>query len=332
TFDCNFLHTNQADEPKVEGRKVGVFLDNEIGFGDSGFFLTPGARFDWVERNPQATDAFLNNPARPELPNSFSDTAISPKLRLAYRPTDMVELYGQWAMGFRAPTSGELYSTFGGPGTYLRRGNDELVSETSQGIEIGLRYGDDDFGVRAALFHNRYRNFIDAVAVPGFDPTYPFGVTEFQNIDRVRISGVEAAVHKRFDNGFHVMGSLAVARGENLDTGVYLGSVAPVKGVASIGYAAETWGTDLTFIGVGGVSDNSDATFKAPGYGIVDVTAWWKPEQLDGFTVRGGVYNVFDKEHYDAINLRSTTGITSVNQAYFSEPGRFFKVSLAKEF
>lgn len=329
---CGNLHTNQADEPEVDSRRYGFFLDNEIGIGQTGFFLTPGARFDWVERDPKMTPEFARNPTRPGLPNSFSDSAISPKLRLAYRPTDTVELYSQWAMGFRAPTSGELYSTFGGPGTYLRRGNDELVSETSQGIEIGIRFGDENFGVRASLFHNRYRNFIEAVAVPGFDPTYPFGITQFQNLNRVRISGVEAAVHKRFDNGFHVMGSLAVARGENLETGAYLGSVAPLKGVATVGYAAETWGTDLTLIGVSGVSENSDATFKTPGYGIVDVTAWWKPKQLDGFTVRGGVYNVFDKEYYDAINLRSTTGTNDANQAYFSEPGRFFKVSLAKEF
>ncbi|MCO6392666.1 TonB-dependent hemoglobin/transferrin/lactoferrin family receptor [Aliihoeflea aestuarii] len=330
---CSNLHTNQADEPEVDSRKVGFFVDNEIGIGQTGFFITPGARFDWVERDPKMTPEFARNPTRPGLPNSFSDTAVSPKLGLAYRPSDTIELYGQWAMGFRAPTSGELYSTFGGPGTYLRRGNDELVSETSQGIEIGVRYGDEDFGVRASLFHNRYRNFIEAVSADDQNPAvYPFGITEFQNLDRVRISGIEAAVHKRFDNGFHIMGSLAFARGENLETGAYLGSVAPFKGVATVGYAAQTWGTDLTFIGVSGVSDNSDATFKAPGYGIVDVTAWWKPEQLDGFTIRGGVYNLFDKEYYDAINLRSTTGITTANQAYFSEPGRFFKVSLAKEF
>jgi hemoglobin/transferrin/lactoferrin receptor protein len=334
---CANLHTNQADEPEVDNRKFGFFIDNEIGIGQTGFFITPGARFDWVDRDPRMTPEFARNPTRPDLPDAFNDSAISPKIRLAYRPSDTIELYSQWAMGFRAPTSGELYSTFGGPGTYLRRGNDQLQSETSQGIEIGVRYGDENFGVRASLFHNRYRNFIEAVTVPGFDPTYPFGITEFQNLNRVRISGVEAAMHKRFANGFHLAGSLAFARGENLDTGTYLGSVAPLKGVATLGYATQTWGADVTLIGVSGVSDNSDATFKAPGYGIVDVTAWWKPEQLNGFTIRGGVYNLFDKEYYDAINVRSVavtgaSGFTPANQAYLSEPGRFFKVSLAKEF
>ncbi|MCP8894024.1 TonB-dependent hemoglobin/transferrin/lactoferrin family receptor [Shinella daejeonensis] len=329
-FGCNFLHTNQADEPRVDSKRFGIFLDDEIGFGTSGFYLTPGVRFDWVERTPKMTDAFANNYASPALPAEFSDSAISPKLRLAYRPSDLVEVYGQWAMGFRAPTAGELYSTFGGPGTYLRRGNAGLDSETSHGFEVGARLGDEDFGGRFSAFHNRYRNFIEAVTL-GFDPTYPMGVTEFQNLDKVRIMGVELAVHKRFDNGFHVNGALAYAKGENLDTGAYLASVAPLKAVLGVGYATETWGTDLTWIGAKAVSDKSTATFKAPGYGIVDLTAWWSPEKVEGLTVRAGVYNLFDKEYYDAINVRSAT-VTPATQPYFSEVGRSFKISLTQRF
>ncbi|WP_411032963.1 TonB-dependent hemoglobin/transferrin/lactoferrin family receptor [Shinella sp. BYT-45] len=329
---CLNLHTNQADEPKTESRKIGFFVDDEIGLGQSAFYLTPGVRFDWVKRTPKMTDAFDNNASNPALPEGFSDTAISPKLRLAYRPSETLELYGQWAMGFRAPTAGELYSTFGGPGTYLRRGNADLKSETSNGFEIGARMGDDDFGGRISAFHNRYRNFIEAVSASVQDPAvYPFGITEFQNLNRVRITGVEFSVHKRFDSGFHVNGALAYAKGKNLETGTYLGSVAPLKAVLGVGYATETWGTDLTWIGVKSVSSNSDATFKAPGYGIVDLTAWWEPEQVEGLTVRAGVYNLFDKEHYDALNVRSVTA-TAANRQYYSEPGRSFKISLTQRF
>ncbi len=329
---CNNLHTNQADEPEVDGKRFGLFVDDEIGLGDSNFFLTPGGRFDWVDRSPKMTDAFGENASNPELPSSFTDSAFSPKLRVAYRPSDTLEVYGQWAMGFRAPTAGELYSSFGGPGTYLRRGNPNLESETSQGFELGARFGDEDLGFRASIFHNRYRNFIEATTAAVQDRVnYPFGITEFDNLNRVQISGFEFAAHKRFVNGFNVAGSIAFARGENDETGAYLGSVPPIKAVASVGYATEYWGTDLTFIGVQGVSDKSDATFKAPGYGIVDVSAWWKPEQVDGLTIRGGVYNLFDRTYYDSINVRSTT-VTSATDSYFSEPGRHFKLSVAKQF
>lgn len=329
---CAMLHTNQADEPRVDSNRIGLFVDDEIGFGESGFFLTPGVRFDWVERTPKMTPEYARNAASPALPGEFSDTALSPKVRLAYRPNNELEFYGQWAMGFRAPTAGELYSTFGGPGTYLRRGNPDLKSETSNGFEIGARMGDDDFGGRASVFYNRYRNFIEAGTAEVQDPAnYPFGITEYQNLNRVRIAGFELSGYKQFASGFHVRGSLAYARGENLDTGVYLGSVAPVKAVFTTGYATETWGTDVTLIGVKGVSDNSDATFKAPGYGLVDLTAWWSPEQVEGLTVRAGVYNVFDREYYDALNVRNSA-VTALNRPYFSEPGRSFKVSITQRF
>ncbi|WP_447341141.1 hypothetical protein, partial [Mycobacterium tuberculosis] len=37
---CGSLHSNQADMPLVEGGRVGIFLDDKITFGDSGFTLT----------------------------------------------------------------------------------------------------------------------------------------------------------------------------------------------------------------------------------------------------------------------------------------------------
>lgn len=38
---CANLHTNQADTPKVDSSRIGFYIDDEIGFGQSGFTLTP---------------------------------------------------------------------------------------------------------------------------------------------------------------------------------------------------------------------------------------------------------------------------------------------------
>ncbi|MEK1926480.1 MAG: TonB-dependent receptor, partial [Rhizobium giardinii] len=151
--------------------------------------------------------------------------------------------------------------------------------------------------------------------------------------DRVRIYGVELSAHKSFASGFHINGSLTYANGEDLETGLELGSVAPLKGVIGAGYATETWGADVTFIAVKAVSSNSDATFKAPGYGLVDLTGWWKPEKVEDLTVRAGVYNFFDQEYYDAISVRDVTlSAASPDKAFYSEPGRTFKISLTQRF
>ena len=71
-------------------------------------------------------------------------------------------------------------------------------------------------------------------------------------------------------------------------------------------------------------------TTKAKSYGLVDATAWWKPEQLKGFSIQAGVYNIFDETYYDAVSLRDVT--MSQPEAFYSEPGRTFKVSITQRF
>lgn len=344
---CNFLHTNQADTPKVDSKRFGFFIDDEISLDDSPFYLTPGVRFDWLEHSPKMTPEFAANATSPTLPGAFSDAGVSPKLRLGYRPTDTLELFGQWAMAFRAPTAGELYSSFGGPGTYVRIGNPNLETETSHGFEFGAKLGDENFGGRVNLFYNRYKNFIEARSLSaaealalGYNPaSYPFGITGSMNIPNARIYGFEASAHKRFDNGFSVRAGFAYARGEDTDTGAFLPSVAPLKGVIGVAYDTQTWGVGLDFIAAAGARGTTTTSvsggvtsityFSTPGYGIVDLTAWWEPEQIKGLKINAGIYNVFDKTYYDYSSVR-TGG--SQPEAFYSEPGRTFKISLTQKF
>lgn len=342
-FSCNFLHTNQADSPKVNSNRFGVFIDDEIAFGESGFYVTPGIRFDWLEHTPKMTPEFAANATSPVLPPAFEDAGVSPKLRLGYRPNQMVELYGQWAMAFRAPTAGELYSSYGGPGTYARIGNPGLQTETSHGFEVGAKLGDEDFGGRVSLFYNRYSNFIETRALTGaeamalgYNPAlYPFGITGSVNLDRAHIYGAELSVHKRFDNGFSVRAGLAYAQGEDINTGAFLQSVAPFKGVAGVAYDTENWGVGVDFIGVAKargqtvMSGTSMTYFATPSYGVVDMHGWWEPEQIEGLKINAGIYNVFNETYYDYTSVR--TGGTQP-MAFYSEPGRTFKLSLSHKF
>ncbi|HEV7435462.1 MAG TPA: TonB-dependent hemoglobin/transferrin/lactoferrin family receptor [Pseudorhizobium sp.] len=328
---CNFLHTNQSDMPDVDGRMVGIFLEDKIGFGDSAFFLTPGLRYDWYDYDPQETAAYTNGANYTGMPPGQSEGRFSPKLRASYEPDPAVELYAQWAMGFRAPDVSELYLNYGAPGTYLNVGNPNLEPETSNGFEIGANLGDEGLGGHVGAFYNRYRNFIDNESRIDSTGTYPLGITEYFNRDRVRIYGVELSVHRRFDNGIRVYGALSYADGVDLETDEDIRSVPPLKAVLGTGYAAETWGADLIFTAAKGVDDDGDAgTLEAPGYGIFDLTGWWEPEQAKGLTIRAGVYNIFDKAYYDAVNLATIQ--TPQPDEFYSEPGRTFKISLTQRF
>ncbi|SCX06014.1 TonB-dependent hemoglobin/transferrin/lactoferrin family receptor [Agrobacterium rosae] len=342
TPGCSNLHSNQADMPRVDGIRLGLYADDKIEFGTTGFSLTPGVRFDWYDYNTKLTPEYAINPgyAQEGLPPGSDGMRLSPKLLASYQLAPEVELFAQWSMAYRAPTVNELYLNFSNPSSgYGVLGNSDLKPEIGQGFEIGTNLGDDDFGGRITAYHNRYRNFIDTVTLTGV-PGYPAFLQTNFNRDRVSISGFEASVQKRFDGGFNVHGSLAYAYGKDTEANEVIRTVAPFKAIAGIGYEQEKWGVDFTGIFASAMRDDHKATtFDAAGYGIFNLSGWWEPEQTKGLRIQAGIYNIFDRTYYDALALRDVNPATVPSNAnavqsidYYSEPGRTFKISLTQKF
>jgi len=327
---------NQAEVPNVDSQNLGLTFEDKIEIGNTGFALTPGFRFDWFNYNPSTGGSFASNTGLTRFGdlNDRTEAGLSPKILAAYDVTPDVQLYAQLAVGFRAPTVDELYSRFFNPtGRYAQLGNPDLEPEIGRGVEIGASFDTGDFTGRVAAFHTRYQNFIETVT--SRDAT---GFTEFNytNVSAATISGIEASAVKTFNNGINLHASLAYAYGRNEDTGKYLRSVAPFKAIIGGGWSNDNYGFDLSSTLSAAMPDDDVATtFDAPGYGVVDLTAWWTPEQLKGLRIQGGVYNIFDQEHYNALAVRDVN-LTSVTasqpQEWYSEPGRTFKVSITKTF
>ena len=330
---CNFLHTNQADMPEVHGASLGLFVEDEIAVTDR-FRLTPGIRFDYYEQNPQETAAYEDNVTYDGLPASSSDSAVSPKLRAEFDVTPNATIYAQYARGFRAPTAEELYLSYGGPGTYLSIGNPDLESETSNGFEVGLRAKHDDFDWSVSSFYNRYKNFIDTESVDpsevGLSPgDYPFGITRYFNRANVEIYGIEAAARWQMDPVWHSGVSLAAYIGRDIDTDVHLNSVPAAKGIFNLGYDNGVWGGDAFLTLAASRDDVENDISKTPDYALLDLTAWWKPEQLEGVKLQAGLYNVFDETYYDALDIPDSA---TQPKEFYSESGRSFRATLTYQF
>lgn len=331
---CNFLHSNQADMPEVDGVTVGFYVQDEISISDS-FRVTPGLRFDWYRQSPQDTPGYENNPNFDGLPEENSDQAWSPKLRAEWDVAPQATLFAQYAAGFRAPSANELYLNYGGPGTYLRLGDPNLEPETSHGFEIGANLGDERFGGSIGGFYNRYKNFIDVVEVQGATGpapgvVYPLGITQLVNRESVEIFGLEGKVHYRHESGWHGWASAAYYEGRDRREDIHLNSIPAFKAVASVGYATEEWGADAIVTGVAS-RDKAETEFnETSGYGLLDLTAWYAPRQIKGLTLRAGVYNVLDNEYIDALNLPDA--VPNRPREFFTEPGRSVKLSATYQF
>lgn len=329
---CRFLHSNASDMPDVESLVFGIFAEDEIEIPNSHVTVTPGVRFDWYEHSPQSTAAYERGPNfNGRLPASNSDARLSAKLRGAWQATDDLEVYAQWAQAFRAPTALELYQNYGQPGSYARIGNPDLEPETSNGFEIGAKYETDDYGASLSVFNNYYRNFIDQIQIapPGGD--YPIGgIVGYVNRSRVQIFGAELRGHWNLAPNWQTWGSVAWSEGRDTDEDEYINSIPPLRGIVGLGYTTEHWGADVSVTMAAARDKVGDGGFKAPGYGLVDLTGWWEPEQLNGLRVQAGVFNVFDKKHWNAIDVPDD--IDNAVRDRYSEPGRSFRVSISQRF
>ena len=338
---CNFLHTNQADMPEVNGSQVGVWLQNTVGFSENLYTLTPGVRYDYYQQTPKATSSFQSNAAGGQLLASSTGSAVSPKLAGTWSPVPDASVFAQYAFGFNAPTATQLYSRYGAPGTYLVAGNPGLTPETSQGWELGTKLGDETLNGALTYFDNNYKNFIETVNNPG-TATYPYFVQSYENLEKVRIYGVEAKGSWKFSHGWRAYGSLAWADGRNQNTGQNLNSVAPLTAIAGIAYSQEQWGAKAQVTAAAARNNVTYpetsasvpyADFQAPGYGIADLTAYWKPAQVKGLWLQAGVYNIFNKTYWNALSV-PTAGSVAIPRAidFYTSPGRSFQASLIYQY
>ncbi|WP_144859135.1 TonB-dependent hemoglobin/transferrin/lactoferrin family receptor [Mesorhizobium sp. J18] len=328
---CRFLHTNASDMPDVESLFFGIFAEDDIALPYN-ITLTPGIRFDWYDHDPKSTAEYERGPNFDgTLPGSSSDSRVSAKLRAAWQATNELELYAQWAQAFRAPSALELYQNYGQPGSYARIGNPDLKPETSNGFEVGARYETEIYGASISVFNNYYRNFIDAVQIRPPDDEYPIaGVTGYENRARVQIYGAELSGYWNFAPNWRTWGSLAWSHGRDTREDEYLNSIPPLRAIVGLGYAAETWGSDVSLTMASARTKVGDGGFEAPGYGIVDLTAWWEPEQLNGLRIQAGVFNLFDQKYWNATDVPDSVSDTIRDR--YTEAGRSFRVSISKRF
>ena len=222
--------------------------------------------------------------------------------------------------------------------------NPDLEPEKSKSYETGLRGHFDEGSFDVAVFYNKYRDFIDEDNVK---PGYDLDSFQSRNIKHATIKGVELKGQLQLDafgapRGLYTKGSIAYAYGRNDDNGQPLNSVNPLTGVFGLGYDQDNYGGLVSWTVVKKKNRVDDTAFKAPdiegkqfktpGFGIVDVSAYYKVTQ--DVTVSAGVYNLTDKKYWLWDDVRSYDGVgeaSAVNPANLdrlTQPGRNFAINL----
>lgn len=117
---------------------------------------------------------------------------LSPRVYAVWRAAPEWVVKGGYGHGFKAPTLKQIdpsYREDEGPNTYLGRA--DLRPEVNDNWELGLAWDGAGFGASAMAFRNRITDLITPRLISG---TPLRGTYQFENLDRARLQGLEAAL------------------------------------------------------------------------------------------------------------------------------------------
>ncbi|KAF1043006.1 TonB-dependent hemoglobin/transferrin/lactoferrin family receptor [Xylophilus sp.] len=341
--------------PDTDIRNVGVFVQDEMAFGDGRLRLTPSLRYDRYELSPKPDALFANANVAGSTPVGLSRNALTPRLGLSYEWQPEQVVYANYVTGFRMPTYDQLNRIGQVPvATFIHDfiPSPDLKPEKSRGIELGLKGESQAGSYEVAAFYNRYRDFIDTqmIAYIPAGPTVgsrPIRRFQSRNIDEVEIYGVEARGRLSLNrwiqasSRWNLIGALQWSVGNDKTSDQPINGIQPARLVGGLKWDQRggQYGGQLigNFVAakkrVNTALTQTGSTVPVPlttaGYATVDVTAYVRLGRRT--TLHLGVFNLFDRQYYDWSMVSALSG-NDARLAAYTAPGRTVSASLKVDF
>ncbi len=319
------------DFPISVTTETAAYLEDTISFGN--WTVIAALRADRYELAPEHDPMYLEDYPFAE-PVGLTESDLSPKLGVIFNPLPDIDIYAQYAHGFRAPPYEDANVGLEIPFfNYRAIPNPELESESSDGLDIGVRFVGIDASARVSLFRTRYEDFIESKVRVGVDPESGRILFQSQNVRATTIEGVEAAYSLRFGGArraFGVDAALYYARGVNDDTGAALNSVGPPQAVFSLRWLSpdERSQARISTTLSRACDDRDEAggsLFKPPGYGVVDLHL--SHRLRSNVVLRAGLFNLADRTYWYWSDVRGLAP-DDPNLPFLSRAGRSASLSL----
>lgn len=283
------------DFPRSTTLEAGGYLEDRIAIGER-FRLIPGVRVDYYDLEPSPDEIFIEDNPGIE-PVDIDETSVTPRLGAIYELGERVDLFAQYARGFRSPPYNDVNVGF----TNLQFGytaipNPDLQPEQSRGWELGLRGGGRRGRFSLSAYRNDYDDFIESFVSLGVDPESGLLVFQSQNLDEVRIEGIEAGGTLELGD-WRLRTAVAWSQGEDLSEDAPLDSIDPLTGVAGLRWLPSALPIDIELVAtaVEGKDDVAGAdAFQPPGYVTLDLLAGWRISEAT--SLRVGLFNLTDRK------------------------------------
>jgi hemoglobin/transferrin/lactoferrin receptor protein len=318
------------DFPISDTTETAAFIEDTISFGD--WKVIAAVRADRFELSPKVDAMYLEDYPSYELVE-LQESDLSPKLGVIYTLTPGIDLYAQYSHGFRAPPYSDanisLEIPFFG---YRAIPNPDLKSESSDGLDVGIRWQGVQSSARLSAFRTRYKDFIESKINLGVDPLTGFTMFQSQNLAATEIEGIEAGWNSRFGDTerFGIDGSAYFAKGDNKVSGQPLNSVGPAQGVLGFTWYARNERRQLrlkgTFTAAYDRRDESAGDlFKPAGHAVFD--AYLTQKVGNNAVVRAGLHNLTDRTYWNWSDVRGMSETDSI-LPFLAQAGRSASLSL----
>ncbi|MDO5056131.1 MAG: TonB-dependent siderophore receptor [Lautropia sp.] len=323
----------------ISARIVSIFIEDNIELA-RGTLLTPGVRFDHHDK---------------------AGANWSPSINLSHALAQGLTLKAGVARAYKAPNLYQLNPNYllysrgigcwGGGGACYLQGNADLKAETSINKELGIEYSNEQMLAGLTLFHNDYRNKIEAGhsitgrASGGTGRTANAAIFRWDNVRKAVVSGVEGAFNLKIGPSIQWDNNLTyMIDSENRETGEQLSIIPEYTLNSRLGWQAsnalEVFGT-VTWYGrqkankfdfQGLPLTGEEAQGLSP-YALLGIGARYAVNKH--LSVGAGVDNLLDKRLYrrgNAVGVNNPRTIYGAGAATYNEPGRAFYLTVSGRF
>ncbi|KPN73496.1 TonB-dependent hemoglobin/transferrin/lactoferrin family receptor [Neisseria sp. 74A18] len=330
----------------ARSKKHHIFWNNSFNLNGK-YRFGAGIRYDWIRNNILPNNQFINAMKQKGLDEAKAKFgAPSYALHFDWKFAPGWTFLSKYSTGFRAPTTNEMWFTFPHPDMTVLA-NKDLKEEKAHNYELGISNQGKWGNVLLSGFHTRYKDFID-FAYLGLRNTEFWNVNEqkwqprpytaptWQNVNRdsATVNGIELSGNWKLNSiglpeGMFASWTASYIKGKAKQedgSKTPINALAPFGAVFGIGYVQpeDRWSlkTNLSYTARKKPKDtvHSNDDLKNPwpyakhsnNYLLVDLVGHYRFGKH--VTLRGGVFNLFNKRYYTWDSLRSIREFGTVNR------------------
>ena len=327
----------------AETTRADIYLQDEISFFDGAFKIIPGVRGAYYKIDPDPDEDY--QVAQGAEPRTIEEYDVQFKLGTIAELGGPWSVYANYGQGFKMPTAQQLFQSIDFSPAFALVPNPDLKPESVDSFELGVRLDFEEDGYFSINgFNAQYDDFIQNFV--SIDPVQ-FGLPAtlntltYDNVDKVRIWGIEAEGYYGFSEDFYTWFNVSHQDGTQKNNGVkseFLDAL-PLKWVQAVGFSDEETGVNLELVGTFQLGDqpvnNNTTQFKPDDYFIMDALGSW--DVTDNVSVRAGVHNIFDRRYFSAESrgfpINSGANVQSSNPIELQvQPGRYGTVGVSFKF